>query len=91
MPAKRSGSAASYTILFIRDGRAIRQFRWESGLASAETYARNHMAIRKADRVEIRDEKGALLFNCAPLKPEVIDAACIAKQETHARETARIS
>ena len=45
-----------YKIVFLRGDRVLFRCNWESGLDSAKRYAANHMAIRKADRIEVRNE-----------------------------------
>ena len=59
-PMPRAG--ATYIIVFIQGERVLRQIRWDFGLESAKRYARDYMAIRKADRVEVRDEKDRIVF-----------------------------
>ena len=52
----------NYEIVFVREERIMFRTPWESGLESAKRYASDHIAIRKADRVEVRDERDALVF-----------------------------
>jgi hypothetical protein len=57
-----SDRAGLYVILFYRDDRVLRRVPWDLGLATAITYARDHLAVRKADRVEVHDERGRTVF-----------------------------
>lgn len=51
-----------YTIMFLLDERIQRSISWDTGLEPAMRYARDHMAIRKADRVEVWDDDGTVVF-----------------------------
>jgi hypothetical protein len=51
-----------YKIVFIRGDRVLFRSNWESGLDSAKRYASIHMAIRKADRIEVRDAADEVVF-----------------------------
>lgn len=51
-----------YTIRFMRDEIVLGETPWDSGLGEAKTHAREHMEINQADRVEVRDESGSLVF-----------------------------
>lgn len=51
-----------HSIIFLRGDRVLRIIAWNLGVETAKAYARDHMAIRKADRIEIRDEAGQTVF-----------------------------
>jgi len=51
-----------YKIVFLRGDRILFRSDWESGLDSAKRYASNHMGIRRADRIEVRDEADEVVF-----------------------------
>lgn len=52
-----------YTIRFVKDERILGETPWDSGLDKAKIHAKDHMAIHKADRVEVRDEDNTLVFH----------------------------
>lgn len=49
-------------IVFWQGDRKLREMVWDLGLESAKYYAGAYKAIRKADRVEVRNEAGELVF-----------------------------
>ena len=51
-----------YTIIFYRAGRKLGSTPWGKGLDSAKGHAVDHLAIKGADRVEVRDESDQLVF-----------------------------
>jgi hypothetical protein len=80
MPSRQTRNAAIYAILFYREDRLCRQVPWELGLESAKIYARDHMAVRKADRAEVHDETGSAVFCCtASEKPCPTMGTCTLK------------
>ncbi len=52
-----------YDIIFLREERVLSSIPWDKGLQSAKTHAKDYIAIRQADRVEVRDESGTLVFH----------------------------
>lgn len=51
-----------YSIIFSKSGREFGRTSWDAGLDSAKKHAETHMKIQGADRVEVRDENGVLVF-----------------------------
>jgi hypothetical protein len=54
----------SYTISYLRRGRdEIGSERWQRGLEEAKAHAKKAVLVGTAERAEIRDESGALVFH----------------------------
>jgi hypothetical protein len=53
----------TYNIIFMKGERILGERPWSAGLDAAKNHAQEHMVIRNADRVEVRDENGVLLFH----------------------------
>lgn len=49
-------------IIFFKHGRELGRMHWDHSLEAAKQQAISHAKIQDADRVEIRDEAGGLLF-----------------------------
>lgn len=58
----RLGTAMVYTIKFMRHGRVMGDTPWGLGLNEAKEHALSHMRLYRADRVEVRDKGGVLVF-----------------------------
>ena len=52
-----------YNIIYMRAERQIGGTPWDQGLEKAKEHAKLQMAAQNADRVEIRDDTGALVFH----------------------------
>lgn len=53
----------TYSIIFFQNERELGRSPWDRGLTAAKQHAKDYMPIHKADRVEIRDENGTLVFH----------------------------
>lgn len=52
-----------YNIIFMRGERTLGSTPWDKGFETAKAHAMDHMTINKADRVEVRDDNGYLMFH----------------------------
>ena len=53
----------AYTIKFFRMARELGATPWAGSFDSAKQHALDHMPIKQADRVEIRDDADKLVFH----------------------------
>lgn len=52
----------TYTILFLEHERVMASTSWDTGLEAAKQYARENLAKRAVELVEVWDESDALVF-----------------------------
>lgn len=53
----------AHNIIFIRSGKEIGKTPWNLGFEKAKDHALFNMKVHNADRVEIRDDNGKLVFH----------------------------
>ena len=52
-----------YSIHFFRGGMELGSTPWDKGLEAGKKHAETHMNIKGADRVEVRNDAGAIVFH----------------------------
>jgi hypothetical protein len=55
-----------YTILFLTDEQVTSSLSWDADLEPAVHYARDHLSMKEAERVEVWDQDCAIVYRYAP-------------------------